>query len=288
MSLISAKLYETIKEKGFVCVGLDSHLDYIPTYIKQKYASAEEQLYAYNLAIIEATKDITAIYKLQIAYYEANGLAGLRAYSRTLQYLREHKLLSIGDIKRGDIAATAKEYAKAHFDGEFQADFVTLNPYMGLDSITPYMDYLKRGDKGAFVLLRTSNEGAKDIECLDYQGKPLYYKIGDDLAKLATELDNEPYSPLGLVVGATHAEEAKEIRQRYPKQFFLLPGYGAQGAKAENIRTYLNNFNGGVVNSSRGIIKYYAKFADGGESEAKFQAYTREAVVKMRKDIYGA
>lgn len=288
MSLISAKLYETIKEKGFVCVGLDSHLDYIPEYIKRKYSSAEEQLFVYNVAIIEATKDITAIYKLQIAYYEANGLAGLRAYSRTLQYLREHNLLSIGDIKRGDIAATAKEYAKAHFDGEFQADFVTLNPYMGLDSITPYLDYLKRGDKGLFVLLRTSNAGAKDIECLDYQGKPLYFKIGDDLAKLTEELDNEPYSPLGLVVGATHAEEAKEIRERYPKQIFLLPGYGAQGAKAENIRTYLNDFNGGVVNSSRGIIKYYTKYEDGGKSEAKFQSYTREAVMNMRKDIYGA
>lgn len=288
MSLISAKLYETVKEKGFVCVGLDSHLDYIPEYIKQKFSSAEEQLFAYNVAIIEATKDITAIYKLQIAYYEANGLAGLRAYSRTLQYLREHNLLSIGDIKRGDIAATAKEYAKAHFDGEFQADFVTLNPYMGLDSITPYLDYLKRGDKGLFVLLRTSNAGAKDIECLDYQGKPLYFKIGDDLAKLTEELDNEPYSPLGLVVGATHAEEAKEIRERYPRQFFLLPGYGAQGAKAENIRTYLNDFNGGVVNSSRGIIKYYTKYEDGGASEAKFQSYTREAVLNMRKDIYGA
>lgn len=288
MSLISAKLYETIKEKGFVCVGLDSHTDYIPAYIKRKYSSVEEQLVAYNVAIIEATKDITAIYKLQIAYYEANGLAGLRAYSRTLQYLREHNLLSIGDIKRGDIAATAKEYAKAHFDGEFKADFVTLNPYMGLDSITPYLDYLKRGDKGLFVLLRTSNAGAKDIECLDYQGKPLYFKIGDDLAKLTEELDNEPYSPLGLVVGATHAEEAKEIRERYPRQFFLLPGYGAQGAKAENIRTYLNDFNGGVVNSSRGIIKYYAKFEDGGESEAKFESYTREAVLNMREDIYGA
>ncbi len=288
MSLITARLYEAIAKKGFVCVGLDSHLDYIPDYIKQKYSGVEEQLLAYNLAIIEATQDIAAIYKLQIAYYEANGLAGLRAYSRTLQYLKEHKLLSIGDIKRGDIAATAKEYAKAHFTGEFAADFVTLSPYMGLDSVTPYLDYLKRGDKGAFVLLRTSNPGASDIECLDYHGEPLYYKVGDDLLRLTEELDNEPYSPLGLVVGATHAEEAASIRKRYPKQFFLLPGYGAQGAKAENIRTYLQDFNGGVVNSSRGIIKYYQKFPDGGESEAKFSNYTREAVVKMREDIYGA
>lgn len=289
MSYISRKLYESIREKGFVCVGLDSHMDYIPTYIKKKYNNDPEAcLTAYNQAIIDATSDITAIYKLQIAYYEANGIAGLKAYRNTLQYLKQHELLSIGDIKRGDIAATAKEYARAHFDGEFAADFVTLNPYMGLDSITPYLDYLKRGDKGVFVLLRTSNPGAEDIECLDYQGKPLYFHIGDALQELTAEFDNEPYSPLGLVVGATHAEEASEIRQRYSKQFFLLPGYGAQGAKSENIRNYLTDFNGGVVNSSRGIIKYYQKFADGDTTEAKFANYTREAVIKMREDIYGA
>lgn len=283
--MIVDRLYEAVKEKGFVCVGLDSHLDYIPNYIKQKHEKISDIIFEYNKTIIDATSDIVAIYKPQIAYYEANGLEGLIAYQRTLRYLKEKGLLSIGDVKRGDIASTAKEYAKAHFKGEFEADFITLNPYMGMDSITPYLDYLKTGEKGIFVLLRTSNEGAKDVECLDYNGEALYFKVGDELKKFADELTSEcGYSPLGFVVGATHSEEAKKIRERYKNIFFLLPGYGAQGAKAEDIRTYLNDFNGGVVNSSRGIIKYYQKFEDG---EEKFAHYTREAVLNMRKDIYG-
>ncbi|WP_347713953.1 orotidine-5'-phosphate decarboxylase [uncultured Parvimonas sp.] len=283
--MIVDRLYEAVKEKGFVCVGLDSHLDYIPNYIKEKHEKLSDVIFEYNKTIIDATSDIVAIYKPQIAYYEANGLEGLIAYQRTLRYLKEKGLLSIGDVKRGDIASTAKEYAKAHFKGEFEADFITLNPYMGMDSITPYLDYLKTGEKGVFVLLRTSNEGAKDIECLDYNGEALYFKVGDELKKFADELTSEcGYSPLGFVVGATHSEEAKKIRERYKNIFFLLPGYGAQGAKAEDIRTYLNDFNGGVVNSSRGIIKYYQKFEDG---EERFAHYTREAVLNMRKDIYG-
>ena len=283
--MIIDRLYEAVKEKGFVCVGLDSHLDYIPNYIKEKHEKISDIIFEYNKTIIDATSDIVAIYKPQIAYYEANGLEGLIAYQRTLRYLKEKGLLSIGDVKRGDIASTAKEYAKAHFKGEFEADFITLNPYMGMDSITPYLDYLKTGEKGVFVLLRTSNEGAKDIECLDYDGEALYFKVGDELKKFADELTSEcGYSPLGFVVGATHSEEAKKIRERYKNIFFLLPGYGAQGAKAEDIRTYLNDFNGGVVNSSRGIIKYYQKFEDG---EERFVHYTREAVLNMRKDIYG-
>lgn len=283
--MIIDRLYETVKEKGFVCVGLDSHLDYIPNYIKQKYEKISDVIFEYNKTIIDATSDIVAIYKPQIAYYEANGIEGLIAYQRTLRYLKEKGLLSIGDVKRSDIASTAKEYAKAHFKGEFEADFITLNPYMGMDSITPYLDYLKTGEKGVFVLLRTSNEGAKDIECLEYQDEPLYFKVGDELKKFADSLTSEcGYSPLCYVVGATHSEEAKKIRERYKNIFFLLPGYGAQGAKAEDIRTYLNDFNGGVVNSSRGIIKYYQKFEDG---EERFAHYTREAVLNMRKDIYG-
>lgn len=283
--MIIDRLYETVKEKGFVCVGLDTHLDYIPDNIKRKYTNISDMIFEFNKEIIDATYDIVAIYKLQIAYYEANGIQGLIAYQRTLKYLKEKNLLSIGDIKRSDISSTAKEYAKAHFQGEFEADFITLNPYMGLDSIEPYLSYLKEKEKGIFVLLRTSNEGAKDIECLDYNGESLYFKIGDDIRKIAQDYKGKSgYSSICFVVGATHKDEAKKIRQRYNDIFFLLPGYGAQGAKAEDIRKYLNDFNGGIVNSSRSIIKYYQKFKDGQE---KFKEYTREAVINMKGDIYG-
>lgn len=283
--MIIDKLYKSVEEKGFVCVGLDTSMDYIPDNIKNMSSSVEDIVFEYNRQIIDATYDITGIYKVQIAYYEAMGIDGLKAYSRTLKYLRDKNCLSIGDVKRGDIANTAKEYAKAHFTGDFEVDFITLNPYMGYDSITPYMEYLKSGDKGVFVLLRTSNPGAKDIEYLEYNNEPMYYTIGDNIYKMAQEVIGESgYSSLGFVVGGTYSEEAREIRERYENSFFLIPGYGAQGGKAEDIRLYLNNFNGGVVNSSRGIITAYKK-VEGGEN--KFQECTRDAVIKMRKDIYG-
>ncbi|QQK07699.1 orotidine-5'-phosphate decarboxylase [Miniphocaeibacter halophilus] len=283
--MIIDKLYDSVKDKGFVCVGLDTSLDYIPENIKNKSSNVADIVFEFNKQIIDCTNDITGIFKVQIAYYEAMGLEGLKAYSKTLKYLKEKNALSIGDVKRGDIAATAKEYAKAHFSGDFEVDFITLNPYMGYDSITPYFDYFKSGEKGAFVLLRTSNPGAKDIEYLEYKNEPLYYEIGENIYKMADEFIGEcGYSSLGFVVGGTYSEEATEIRERFKKSFFLIPGYGAQGGKAEDIRLYLDDFNGGVVNSSRGIITAYKKHEDG---ENKFQEYTRQAVENMRNDIYG-
>lgn len=283
--MIIDKLYNRVKENGFVCVGLDTSLDYIPESIKAKCSSLADTVFEYNKQIIDCTHDITGIYKVQIAYYEAMGLEGLMAYSKTVKYLREKGLLSIGDVKRGDIANTAKEYGKAHFTGDFEVDFITVNPYMGFDSITPYLDFVASGDKGLFVLLRTSNPGAKDIEYLDYNGEPLYYHIGDAIYEMGNSyLGKSNYSNIGFVVGGTYSEEAEEIRKRYTNSYFLIPGYGAQGGKAEDIRLYLDNFNGGIVNSSRGIITAYKKHDDG---EKKFQEYTREAVEKMRGDIYG-
>lgn len=283
--MIIDRLYESVEEKGFVCVGLDTSFDYIPNSIKEKSSNVSEIVFEYNKQIIDCTKDITGIYKVQIAYYEAMGLEGMKAYSKTVAYLRENNLLSIGDVKRGDIANTAKEYGKAHFSGDFEVDFITVNPYMGFDSITPYLEFVEKGDKGIFVLLRTSNPGAKDIEYLDYKGEPLYYHIGDAIYEMGNSyLGKCNYSNIGFVVGGTYSEEASEIRDRYKNSFFLIPGYGAQGGKAEDIRLYLDDFNGGVVNSSRGIITAYKKHEDG---EEKFQEYTREAVEKMRGDIYG-
>ncbi len=147
---------------------MDSHLDYIPDYIKAKYQDVDEILFQFNKGIIDKTMDIVPVYKLQIAFYEAYGIKGLVAYKRTIEYIRNNGIITIGgDIKRGDIASTAEMYAKAHFEGgDFQVDFITLNPYMGFDSITPYLKYIEEKDKGIFILLRTSNPGAKDIQYL--------------------------------------------------------------------------------------------------------------------------
>lgn len=277
------KLVREVKNKSCVCVGLDSHLDYVP--LAMKKGNPSDILFHYNKAIIDATADLAAVFKLQIAYYEALGIEGLKAYRDTLGYLRNNGLLSIGDIKRGDIAATAKQYARAHFEGDFEADFITLSPYMGLDSITPYLPYLERG-KGVFVLLRTSNPGSKDLQSLDYQGESLFYHLGDLLKELSRDfIGAEGYSSLSLVVGGTHEEEGQKIRQRYQDQFFLIPGYGAQGGTSREVNLYLREGNGGVVNSSRGIITAYKAYEDG---EERFSHYTREAVKQMVRDIHGS
>lgn len=281
--MIIDRLHKEVKEKGNVCVGLDTHLDYIPEEMKKSYGNTGEIIFQFNKRIIDCTEDITAIYKLQIAYYESYGIEGLKAYKRTLEYLKDINALSIGDVKRGDIATTADMYAKAHFEGDFATDFITINPYMGFDSITPYLKYLDEGNKGIFVLLRTSNSGAKDIEYLDVNGESLYYHIGDKLEEMGSKyIGKSGYSLIGSVVGGTHIDEAIEIRERYKNMYFLIPGYGAQGARGKDVKLYLNKKNGGVVNSSRGIITAYKKYEDGYEN---FDKYTREAVLSMREDI---
>ena len=239
--MIIDKLSERINERSIVCVGLDTSTDYVPENMK-KGKKVSEYLFDFNKEIIDNTKDLVACFKVQIAYYEAHGIEGLIAYKNTLKYLKDNDLISIADVKRGDIANTAKEYAKAHLEGDFEADFITVNPFMGYDTLEHYLPYLESKEKGIFVLMRTSNPGSKDIQYKDYKGQPLYYEM------------------------------------------FLIPGYGAQGAKPEDIRVYLDNFKKGIVNSSRGIILNYRKFDDGEENIGK---YARKAVEDMRKDIYG-
>ena len=284
--MIIDRLFKEVEEKGNVCVGLDSSLDYIPESLKEKHRDIGKIIFEFNKKIIDETLDIVSIYKPQIAYYEAYGIEGLMAYRDTLKYIKSIGALSIGDIKRGDIASTAGMYGKAHFSGEFEADFITLNPYMGMDSITPYLKYIEEGDKGIFVLTRTSNPGAKDFEYLNVNGEPFYYSVGDKLQELAKSYKGSSgYSPIALVVGGTHTDEAVEFRNRYKDMFFLIPGYGAQGARGEDVNLYLNEGNGGVVNSSRGIITNYKKYDDG---EDNFHKYAREAVLKMKEDLLNA
>lgn len=291
--MIIDRLYNEVEGKGNVCVGLDTHLDYVPDNLKEQFQDIDEILFQFNKKIVDSTVDLVPVYKLQIAFYEAYGIKGLVAYKKTLKYIKSIRSISIGDIKRGDISSTAKMYAKAHFEGEFEADFITLNPYMGFDSITPYLKYIETGKKGIFVLLRTSNPGAKDIQYLNVSsqstmdnsqlGSHLYYHVGDKLAEIGAKYMGDcGYSPIAAVVGGTHIDEAKEIRQRYKNMFFLIPGYGHQGGKGKDVALYLDNGNGGIVNSSRGIITSYKDKNDGIDS---FDYYARQAVISMREDI---
>ena len=281
------KLYDSVKSKGHVCVGLDTSPDYIPDKERRKTADAQAVL-AYNIALIDATFDISACYKVQIAYYEEMGTAGLEAYSQTLKYIREKNSLVIADIKRGDIADTALRYAKAHYSGDFSADFVTLSPYMGMDSIEPWFNEAKNTGKGAFVIMRTSNPGMKDFEYLELKnGHRLYDEVGEKVSRLAQQQQGKNgYSLFGIVVGCTEENEASIIREKFPNLFFLIPGYGAQGGSAKTVSMLLQNGNGGVVNASRSIITAWQK-EDGKENaDNTFAAdAARRAVIKMRDEI---
>ena len=283
--LIIDKLYERVEERGVVCLGLDTDASYIPQHILSG-KSLDEAIFQFNKEIIDATLDVVACYKVQIAYYEALGLAGLMAYKKTLEYLRERDAIIIADIKRGDIMATATQYAKGHFSGDFEADFITLSPYMGMDSIEPYMPYMESGNKGVFVLVRTSNPGAEDIENIDTKDNSKVYKVvGDKLTKMGESVKGEcGYSAIGGVIGCTHVEEGKEIRERYKDMFFLIPGYGAQGGKAEDVALYLRDGNGGVVNSSRAILLAYKK----ENKPEEFAACARREAIRMRDEIRNA
>lgn len=283
--LIIDKLYERVEERGVVCLGLDTDASYIPQHILSG-KSLDEAIFQFNKEIIDATLDVVACYKVQIAYYEAFGLAGLIAYKNTLQYLREKDAIIIADIKRGDIAATASQYAKAHFTGDFEADFITLSPYMGMDSIEPYMPYMESGKKGVFVLVRTSNKGAEDFENLDIEGgKKLYNEVADKITEAGQTVKGRyGYTAIGGVIGCTHVEEGKEIRNRYSNMFFLIPGYGAQGGTAKDVALYLKNGNGGVVNSSRGILLAYKK----ENKELEYAECARNEAINMRDAIRAA
>ncbi|HKL87093.1 MAG TPA: orotidine-5'-phosphate decarboxylase [Treponemataceae bacterium] len=276
------RLQAACAEKGPLCVGLDTDPSYLPPEVLRMYQSPAEAVLAYNTALIDVTAPYAACFKVQIAYYEAMGLEGLAAYAKTLKAVRNAKIPVIADIKRGDIADTAKAYAKAHFEGDFESDIVTLNPYMGFDTLEPFLEYVEKCGKGAFVLLRTSNPGMKDIEWLPISNKPngiapngaqvsnyigesgerrVLDAVGEGLMRISKrfgDFSHSGCSPFGAVVGCTEEGDARALRERYPDLFFLIPGYGAQGGAARIAATLLSKA-GGTVNSSRAILTAWKK-----------------------------
>lgn len=282
--MIIDRLYEAVNKKGHVCVGLDTDLSYIPEEILKSTSNEGDAIVEFNKRIIDATLDAASVFKVQIAYYEALGLTGLKAYKETLDYLKEKEAIIIADIKRGDIAKTAEMYAKAHFTGDFESDFITLNPYMGMDTIEPFMEYVEKKNKGIFTLVRTSNPGAADIEYIEASDKNKVYQIvGEKVEALGKRAMGAcGYSSLGAVMGCTHVDEAKLMRDALKNTFFLIPGYGAQGGTAKDVALYLNEGNGGVVNSSRGILLAYKKEKFQG---LKFDEAARSEAIEMRDEI---
>ena len=297
------KLFEAVAARGHVCVGLDTAAEYIPEKERSRASTDADAVLSYNKTVIDATADIAACFKVQIAYYEEMGLAGLQTYAATLKYIRGKDALVIADIKRGDIADTASRYARAHFEGDFEADFVTLTPYLGMDSIEPWLQWTDKKGKGAFVLVRTSNKGRQDFECLELKSAAplrLFDAVGAKLSNLAAEhLGKHGYGAFGAVIGADpqseeERKEAAAIRANYPNLFFLIPGYGAQGGAASDAALLLRNGNGGVVNASRSILKAWQNRAasegvDLAAADNKFAAQAaRQAAVEMRDAILKA
>jgi len=280
--MIIDRLYDEILEKGPICIGLDTKYDYLPQFIISQNISLEEKLFNFNKRIIDATYDLTACYKVQIACYEGYGLEGMKAYSRTVKYIREKGKISIGDIKRGDISSTAEMYGKAHFEGDFEVDFITVNPYMGIDAISPYFKYLKTGEKGMFVLIKTSNKSSNDFQCLETENQPLYIKVAEKVNEWGKEfIGKSGFSLVGGVVGSNNLEEFNTIKDVCKNTLFLIPGYGAQGGSGKDIGEMFNSKVCGVVNSSRGIITSHKGISE----DESFIKPIRESVIKMKEDI---
>ena len=269
-------LQELAAKNGPLCVGLDTDPSYIPETIIKECGSGPQAVLAYNKAIIDrvAADKSACCFKVQIAYYEAMGLEGLKVYAQTLKMVRETGLIAISDIKRGDIGATSKAYARAHFTGDFETDIITINPYMGFDTLQPFTEYSgpEKGGKGAFVLLCTSNPGMTDIEHQELKaGGLLLERVGDEIARIggdfASQYPDQTCGIFGAVVGATQVADARYLRDKYKDTFFLIPGYGAQGGDAEICKTLLERA-GGTVNSSRGILCAWKKDAALAEKAA--------------------
>lgn len=295
-----------IEKKSVTCVGLDPILEKIPECYKEKYRQYENEfeavgeiLFDFNKDIIDCVADLVPTVKPQIAFYEQYGIYGLKAFDRTVKYAKEKGLIVIEDGKRNDIGNTAMAYANAHLgsvkllsreERVFDVDWITVSPFLGWDGVEPFIDVCQRDMKGIFVLVRTSNSTAGEIQdCRNQMNDTLSIQ----LAKCVNEFTNKyypeaEYSPIGAVVGATYPEQAKIMRELMPKSIFLVPGYGTQGGKARDI---VNCFNedglGAVVNASRSIIYAYMddKNVDNCTREQYKQSVTN-STQKMNKEIY--
>ena len=294
------------KTNAPIVVGLDPMLNYIPKHVQEKafkeygetLEGAAEAIWQFNKEIVDHTSDLIPAVKPQIAMYEQFGIPGLMAYKKTVDYCKEKGLVVIGDIKRGDIGSTSAAYATGHVGkvqvgskkyAGFDVDFVTLNPYMGSDSINPFIDACKEEKRGMFVLVKTSNPSSGECQDQLVNGRPLYELVGEKVAEWGDGFMGDSYSYVGAVVGATYPEMGKILRKIMPKAYILVPGYGAQGGQGKDLVHFFNEDGlGAIVNSSRGIIAAYKqeKYAKFGEEN--FAEASRAAVEDMVADITGA
>ncbi len=282
ISMIIDRLWEAVETGGPVCLGLDPAPELLPEGCADRYENMAQAYWAFNKAIVDATLDVVACYKVQIAHYEALGLVGLACYRDTLRYIRKHQAIVIGDVKRGDIGSTATYYAQAHFQGDFEADFLTLNPMLGSDAVAPFLQHLESGEKGTFFLVRTSNPGAQEFQELPSLGKPLYLHVAERVWAWGERfLGRCGYSSVGAVVGAS-PQVLSTVRRAFPHMCLLVPGYGAQGASAQDVAPAFRDRNGAVIVAARSILGAHRGKPDGAKN---FADYARHAALAMRAEI---
>ncbi len=302
------RLIEKIRETGApIVVGLDPQMKFIPGMITgpafSKYGetleACGEAIFEFNRGIVDEVCDLIPAVKPQIAMYEQFGIPGLAAFRRTVDYCHEKGLIVIGDVKRGDIGSTSGSYASAHLGSvtvgnttiePFGEDFATVNPYLGSDGVKPFIDVCRSHGKGIFVLVKTSNPSSGEFQDRLIDGKPLYELVGEKVREWGEDAcDESGWSEVGAVVGATYPEMGRTLRAIMPKNYILVPGYGAQGGTGKDLKPFFDGDGlGAIVNSSRGIIAAWQneKYADCGEAGYAYAA--RRAVLEMKEDISGA
>ncbi len=297
------RLINKIKETDNpTVIGIDPKYDMLPECIKNKYGKTLEDIskaiLEFNKELIDSTYDIIPAVKVNIAFYEMYGIEGMKVFEETCKYAKEKGMIVIADIKRGDIGSTAQSYSNAFLGktkiGEkeesiFDVDFVTVNPYMGTDCVKPFIDDCKKYDKGIFVLVKTSNPSSGELQDKKIEGgEKIYIEVAKLVEQWGEDLIGESgYSSVSAVVGATYPNQLKEIREIAPHTYFLIPGYGAQGGKAEDIALgFDKNGLGGIVNASRSLMYAYKseKWKDKFE-EKDYGKATRAEAIRMKEEL---
>lgn len=265
------QLFEQIRSKqSFLCVGLDADMAKLPAHL----CGSQDAIFEFNRAIIDATHHVTVAYKPNTAFYEAHGIQGWRALSETVNYIKSvyPEIMVIADAKRGDIGNTAKMYAKAFFEN-MNCDAITLSPYMGRDSVEPYLDY---PDRWAILLAITSNSGYADLQTIESKESGL--RLFEEVLRRSSQWGSA--SNMMYVVGATRPDYLEAVRRIVPEHFLLVPGVGAQGGSLDDVaRLGMNKQCGLLVNSSRGII-----YADSGE---RFAEAARRSAEELQQKMRG-
>lgn len=290
-----------IAKKNPTVAGLDPKPEYVPAHILKdcfaKYGEtlegAVEAIFRFNCGLMDALCDVVPAVKPQAAYYERLGWRGMEMMERTIRYAHEKGLFVIADIKRGDIGSTAAAYADGWLGGakvgektlrSFDADCVTLNGYMGSDSVNPFLEVCRAEDKCVFVLVKTSNPGSGELQNVNAEGGMVYQVMGDLVEKLGGGAAGKyGFTPCGAVTGATYPRELQDLRERMPHTFFLVPGYGAQGGTAEDVQyAFTKDGRGAIVNASRSIMCAWQKT---GKDGMDYQEAARNAAIAMGDDI---